>query len=218
MLQLAWIHPGSIIRHRNDPFLLRLLAKVNLDTWLLFIHKLHRIADNVENDTLDLLCIHRRDSVGPGLVLARQTNPRTLVFHGQLIQRLPVELLQRHRFEIESLLIQIQLGVQEQVVNHSIHVERLRMNHIDILLQLLRIIRYAFPNSLHISLNRGQRRLQIMRNIRYQLFAALFHRQLRADRQLQLAAHFLVRANDAADLVANLRVQTEVQVPFCDTA
>src|SRR5690606_15063363 len=84
--------------------------------------------------------------------------------------------------------------------------------------KLLRIIRYTFPNSLNISFNRGQWRLQIMRNIRNQLFAALFHRQLGADRPLQLTAHLLVRANDAAHLIANLRVQTEVQIPFRDTA
>ena len=97
-----------------------------------------------------------------------------------------------------------------------IHLIGLIINGTHIPVHLLRRIRHTIHDSLHITLHRSDRRLQIMGNIADQLLILLIHQNLLFRGLLQTLTHLLKILAKLGKFIIPLNLQHKIQIPLLD--
>ena len=180
------------------------------------VHIFDTVVHNVVDDPLDLLRIGNDARIPGDIHLIGKRDVLLLQVYGQLLCTVVKEIHHIQPRKIVGDPVRIDLGIERQLIDQPVHVIGLIVDRADVAVHFLRRVRHAVHDSFHISLDRGDRRLQVVRDIADQFPVFLVEALPLLLRFLQTAAHGFKVPGQLADLILPFRMKREVQVSLCN--
>ena len=189
-------------------------TKLDDPPWLL--HILNGITHDIMDHTADLLTIRNNLHTLLHIIGIHKLDPPGLHLKPKLLRTIRKIILHIQLAERIRNTVGIDLGIKGQLIDQMIHLIGLIINGTHIPVHLLRRIRHTIHDSLHITLHRSDRRLQVMGNIADQLLILLIHQDLLFRGLLQTLTHLLKILAKLGKFIIPLNLQHKIQIPLLD--
>ena len=192
------------------------ITQTDVNDFMALIHVFDGIAYNVIDDTLDLLRIRDDDRVVLEIIKVCQIHMLRVKLQIQFFHTV-IEIIRDMDFrERIRNAVRVNLGIKRQLIDQTVHLIRFVVNGADVAVHLLRRICHAVHDSLDITLDRGNRCFQVMRNVADQLFILFVELDLFLRRLFQPDTHLLEIFAEIVDLLHAARLHGKVKISVLD--
>ena len=165
---------------------------------------------------LDLLRVRDDLHVLLHIVEIAELHTPLLQLQSQILGAVVKVVVHREGVKIVGDAVRVDLGVEGQLVDESVHLPRLVVDGADIFFQLLRGVRHAVHDTLGVALDGGHGGLQVVGNVADELLILFIKGQLLLRVGLQSLAHLLKVTAQLSQLVVGLPLHLKVQVSLLD--
>ena len=180
------------------------------------VHIFDGIAYNIIDDTLDLLRIRDDDRVVLEIIKVCQIHMLRVKLQIQFLHAVIKIIRNVNLGKRIRNAVRVNLGIKRQLIDQTVHLIRFVVNGADVAVHLLRRICHTVHDSLDITLDRGNRCFQIMRNVADQLFILFVKLDFFLRRLFQPDTHLLKVLAEVINLRHAARFNSEIQISVFD--
>ena len=178
------------------------------------VHIFQGVGYNIIDDPPKLLRIHNDPAIFLHKIFITEVHIFGVQFHRKILRAVLKIISGGYSCKIIRNPVCINFRIQCQLINEKIHLVSFIINRLDVSVHLFRRVRDTVHDPFHISLDRGDGRLQIMRNItdKFLILPVKLHLLLRIC--LQPQAHLLKILAQLADLIIRLLLDLKIEIPL----